>query len=176
MSDGSNPNRILDDLISLRLVVGYLGEHKQTGWWECDFLSPTGLRLLEITFPKTARAAALRSTTEAACASHDRALGRIGTYHLFRLPPVLEDRLEERLGDLDWALAMKAIATRDVAMASLREMAGTPLKAAEGPVQVGFESKIATAAALREMATHYASAFHEGIRCFPYFARETSGR
>ena len=168
--------RIVDDLILLRLVVGYLGEKKQSGWWDCDFLGPTGIRLLEMTFPRTARAAAFRATSEAAGASHDRSLGRIGTYHLFRLPAVLEDRLEERLESLDWAQAMAPIESREAAMAWLRRMADTPLKAPEGPVQVGVESKIATGESLREMAAHYDSAFREGIRSFPYFTRETNGR
>ena len=86
--------QIIDQLALLRLVVGYLGQHKQSGWWDCDFLDGTGLRFLETVFPRTFRAAALRSTTEAACFVHDKALGRVGNYHLFRLPPALEDRLE----------------------------------------------------------------------------------
>src|SRR5438132_12956345 len=150
---------ILDDLVALRLAVGYLGERKQLGWWDCNFLDPTGLRLLEMTFPRTARQAALRSTTEAASASHDRALGRVGTYHLFRLPPALEDRLEEHLESFDWARAMKIIESKEAALATLRRMADHSLKAPEGPVQVGVETKIATVEAVREMAAHYDSAF-----------------
>ena len=68
----------IDQFISLRLAVGYLGQNKNTGWWECNFLDSTGLRFLETTFPRTAYAAAFRSTTEAACMVHDQALGRIG--------------------------------------------------------------------------------------------------
>ena len=177
-SDYAQPEHVgsTDVDVALRLVVGYLGEHNQEGWWDCDFLNPTGVRLLESTFPRTARAAALRSTTEAACATHDRALGRIGTYHLFRLPPALEDRLEEQLELLGWVEVMKVIESKDTALSALRRMAETSLKAPEGPIQVGVESRISTPSALREMAAHYDSAFRGGIRTFPYFTRETSGR
>ena len=92
-------SQIIEQFTQLRLVVGYLGGRKQSGWWNCDFLDATGLRFLETVFPRTARAAALRSTTEAACLVHDKALGRVGNYHLFRLPPSLED-LDKVIGTL----------------------------------------------------------------------------
>ena len=50
--------QIIDQLALLRLVVGYLGQHKLSGWWDCDFLDATGLRFLETVFPRTFRAAA----------------------------------------------------------------------------------------------------------------------
>lgn len=93
--ESAKTSLVLQQLILLRLTVGYLGQGKQAGWWDCNFLDATGIRFLETTFPRTARAAALRSTTEAACSVHDKALGRIGSYHLFRLPPALEDLLEQ---------------------------------------------------------------------------------
>jgi hypothetical protein len=114
--------------------------------------------------------AALRSTTEAACIIHDRALGRVGNYHLFRLPPELEDRLEQEAETEDWVDLGEHIETRQSAMAVLKRLAGAFLKAPAGPVQVGVERKILTATAVRELAAHYHSACQDGIRCFPYFA------
>ena len=168
--------RIIDQLALMRLAVGYLGEQKQSGWWDCSFLDATGFRFLETTFPRTARLAALRSTTDAACTVHDRALGRIGTYHLFRLPPALEDHLEHACAGLDWPEAGKQIASRDAAMDLLQGVADALVKAPEGPVQVGVERKILTGTSIRELAAHYHSAFASGIRCFPYFAPEADGR
>jgi hypothetical protein len=78
-SDAVKSTPIIDRIITLRLAVGYLGQRKQAGWWDCDFLDATGIRFLETTFPRTAWAAALRSTTEAACIVHDQALGRVST-------------------------------------------------------------------------------------------------
>src|SRR5919106_215217 len=108
--------QIVGQFALLRLVVGYLGQHKLSGWWNCDFLDATGLRFLETVFPRTARVAALRSTTEAACIVHDKALGRVGNYHLFRLPPALEDRLEHHIEKADWTEASKQIECRETAM------------------------------------------------------------
>ncbi|MCX5814139.1 MAG: BrxE family protein [Proteobacteria bacterium] len=90
--DSDKLTKIIDQTVLLRLTVGYLGQRKQSGRWDCDFLDATGIRFLEATFPRTAWAAALRSTTEAACTVHDQALGRVGNSHLFRLPPALEEQ------------------------------------------------------------------------------------
>ncbi|MGC9976519.1 MAG: BrxE family protein, partial [Syntrophales bacterium] len=95
--DPGKANQSLDQFALLRLVVGYLGQRKQSGWWDCDFMDATGIRFLEATFPRTACVAALRSTTEAACIVHDQALGRVGNFHLFLLPPTLEDQFEHAL-------------------------------------------------------------------------------
>lgn len=170
--DSPKASIIVQQLIQLRLIVGYLGQGKQFGWWDCNFLDATGLRFLETTFPRTARAAGLRSTTEAACTLHDKALGRVGNFHLFRLPPALEDRLEHDLGRIEWDEAFKHVATPDDAISTLRQLADAVINAPSGPVQVGVEHRILTTTAIRELAAHYQSAFQGGIRCFPYFAPE----
>ena len=79
------------------------------------FLGPIGFRFLETIFPRTTRAAVLRSTSEAACIVHDRSLGCMGNYHLFRLPPALEDRLQQAIEKLDWSEATKLIESPDTA-------------------------------------------------------------
>ena len=174
-SDSGKSAPIIDQIITLRLAVGYLGQRKQAGWWDCEFLDVTGIRFLEATFPRTAWAAALRSTTEAACIVHDQALGRVGNSHLFRLPPALEDQLEHALERIDWTAACKQIESRDVAMGLLKRIADAVIKAPTGPVQVGMTHRILTLTALHELAAHYHSAFQDGIRCFPYFAPEKNG-
>ncbi len=174
--DSPKSSIIIQQLIQLRLIVGYLGQGKQSGWWDCNFLDATGLRFLETTFPRTARAAGLRSTTEAACTVHDKALGRVGNYHLFRLPPALEDRLEHDFDKIDWDEAFKQIASRDDAMSTMKQLADAVIKAPAGPVQVGVEHRILTTTAIRELAAHYYSAFQDGIHCYPYFAPEHYAR
>ena len=168
--------QIVNQLALLRLLVGYLGQRKQPGWWDCDFLGPIGFRFLETIFPRTSRAAALRSTTEAACTVHDRALGRVGNYHLFRLPPALEDRLQQAIEELDWSESAKQIESPDTGMEALKRLADAVVKAPEGPVQVGIERRLLTSTSIHEIAAHYHSALHDGIRCFPYFAPEKNAR
>lgn len=174
-SDSGKSAPIIDQIITLRLAVGYLGQRKQTGWWDCDFLDATGIRFLEATFPRTAWAAALRSTTEAACIVHDQALGRVGNFHLFRLPPALEDQLEHALEKVDWIAARKQVESRDASMDELKHIADAVIKAPIGPVQVGTAQRILTPTSIQELAAHYYSAFKEGNRCFPYFAPEKNG-
>jgi hypothetical protein len=175
-ADFRNTGKTIRAFAQLRLVVGYLGERKQSGWWDCDLLDATGLRFLETVFPRTARAAALRSTAEAACIVHDKALGRVGNYHLFRLPPALEDRLEHCIDEVYWSESGKQVESRETAMEALIRLADAVVKAPSGPVQVGVERKILTTTAIRELAAHYHSAFQDGIRCFPYFAPEKHAR
>ena len=175
MIGGGEAAQIIAQLIQLRLLVGYLGRRKQFGWWDCDLLSPTGLRFLEDIFPRTAHAAALRSTTEAACIVHDHSLGRVGNYHLFRLPPALEDRLQQAIENVDWVTSAKQIALPDTAMEILQQLADAVVKAPEGPVQVGVERRLLTSTSIHELAAHYHSAFCDRIRCFPYFAPEKHG-
>jgi hypothetical protein len=174
--DTQGSTEIIQQLVQLRLLVGYLGEHKQSGWWDCDFLGPTGLRFLGTVFPRTFQAAALRSTTEAACLIHDKALGRVGNYHLFRFPPALEDRLEHCIEKLDWSDLGKKFESRDAAMIILKKMANAVVKAPAGPVQVGLARRILTSTAVNELAAHYHSGFEDEIRCFPYFAPEKHAR
>lgn len=171
-SDPGKVNQSIDQIALLRLAVGYLGQQKQSGWWDCNFLDVTGIRFLEATFPRTAWAAALRSTTEAACIVHDQALGRMGSFHLFRLPPALEDQLEHAIDCIDWTSSRKQIESSDIAMGLLQQIGDAVIKAPAGPVQVGVANKILTNASIRELAAHYYSAFQDGIRCFPYFAPE----
>ncbi len=174
--DPGKATQAIDQVALLRLAVGYLGQRKQSGWWDCEFLDDTGIRFLEATFPRTAWAAALRSTTEAACIVHDQALGRVGNSHLFRLPPALEDQLEHALERIDWAAACKQIESSAAAMELLKRIADVVIKAPTGPVQVGMTHRLLTPTSLRELAAHYHSAFQDGIRCFPYFAPEKNDR
>lgn len=47
----------------IRLIVSFLGEKKQFNWWDSDFFTETGIRFLEINFPRTPYLAALRSVS-----------------------------------------------------------------------------------------------------------------
>lgn len=165
-------SNIVERLLLMRTIVGYLGQVKQAAWWDCNFLDATGIRFLETTFPRTAKSAALRSTSDAACIVHDKALGRIGSYHLFRLPPALEDRVEHAYEKMNWDEAFSEIQSRDTALTALQKLADALIKAPEGPVQVGSERKILSLTSVQELAAHYHSAFRDEIKCYPYFAPE----
>lgn len=167
---------IIEKIITVRSLVGFLGEKNQFGWWDTSFLDKTGQRFLEVTFPRTALSAALRSTAEAACAVHDRAVGRVGNYHLFRLPPAMEDHVDYAYSKIDSTESGKLFTSRESALDMLRSIANANMAAPAGPVQIGVARRILTDTAIRELAAHYYSAFEQGIRCFPYFAPDKDGR
>ncbi|MBM9538588.1 BrxE family protein [Desulfobulbus alkaliphilus] len=168
----TSTSNIPEQFARMRLIVAYLGQANQAGWWDCNFLDTTGLRFLGTTFPRTARLAGLRSSTEAACSVHDKVMGRVGTYHLFRLPPAMEDHLEHVCEQMDWDEAITLINSPEWAMEKLKTIADCFVKAPEGPVQVGIARKIFTPTSAKEIASHYVSAFEDGIRCYPYFVAE----
>ncbi len=152
-------------LIELRQLVGFLGSRKACGWWDCDFADSTGLRMLATVLPRSHKRAALEATCEAAQRVHDEALGRMGCYHLFRLPPEIEDRLE----GMDHGT--EAL-DKDGAMAALGDLADSVIDAPEGPVQIGVQKRILSQTSVQELAAHYHSAFKRGIRCYPYFSAD----
>jgi hypothetical protein len=171
----SSPTPIIQ-LIKLRLLVGFLGEKRQANWWDCSFLDATGRRFLETTFPRTAFCAALRSTAEAARLLHDSRIGRVGVFHLFRLPVDHEDALEAHIADWPSEDAPGWISSRDAALEELRRMGESHVSAPQGPVQVGIEKKILAPGSISDLAAHYHSAFAGNFQCFPYFAGESDGR
>lgn len=156
---------ILQSMSRLRIIVGYLGSKMLGNWWDCSLLDATGLNFLLNTFPRSAHFAAIATTVESAQRFHDEALGKIGTYHLFRLPTRFEERVWER-NTTDWIPDSKT-----AAMDALAEFADTTIVAPHGPVQVGTENKILTDTSIKELAAHYHSAFSQGIKCFPYFSK-----
>lgn len=150
----------------LRQLVGFLGSRPRFAWWDCNFMSDTGLRFLANPFPRSAAAAALNATVEAARRLHDQELGKKNCYHLFRLPGGIEDLIcNAQAGDI-------AVWTKETALDALMEIADARIEAPQGPVQIGIEKQILTATSAQELAAHYHSAYAQGIRCFPYFTAD----
>jgi hypothetical protein len=170
------PRSIPLEFVKLRLLVGFLGERRQSNWWDCTFLDATGRRFLETTFPRTALLAGLRSTTEAAQLLHDSRIGRVGVFHLFRLPIEKEDVLEAHIQEFPNDDALGWISSGHTALDELRRLDQSHVAAPHGPVQISSENKIFTADSISEMAAHYYSSFAGGFQCFPYFTRESDGR
>jgi len=163
-------------ILKLRLLVAFLGEKRQANWWDSGFLAPTGQRFLQEPFPRTALEAALRSTSQAARSLHDSRIGRIGVFHLFRLPVDKEDILEASVPQLRTLDPTKLIASKEAALAELAVMAKAKSTPATGPVRVGAASAVFTPSALADMAAHYHAAFAGGSHCFPYFSGDPDGR
>jgi len=167
MPSTTRASTFLHEIAHLRWIVGSLGSKNQYGWWDCSFLDETGIRFLTSTFPRTAKSAAFRATCEAAQKTHDQAMGKKGSYHLFRLPISVEEALRNLTPESE------EILSKDTAMEALKKLAAAGISAPSGPVQIGVEKKILTEDSVSELAAHYHSAFNQGIRCYPYFSPDT---
>ena len=168
MSDSTVAKYVL-----LRYLVGFLGEKDQFGWWDTSFLGPTGLTYCEINFPRSALAAAGASATEAARRLHDSRIGKGGIFHLFRLPPALEESVHRKMMQTDPDPVREMIGCKQTAQDALEEIAVEKLDAPEGPVQVGTVKTILYARSVEELAKHYFDAFLKGKVTFPYFMDRT---
>ena len=166
MATKTRTSPIVLKLSRIRWLVALLGSKKNFNWWDCSFLDETGLKFLAMTFPRSADSAALEATLQAGQRVHDAAIGRIGSYHLFRLPTSIQQRLA------DASIQHAGLRPKEEALEELARLGDPSIRAPEGPVQVGVEKKIVTNDSLKELAAHYHSAFQQGIRCYPYFASQ----
>ena len=93
--------QMISPICDLRIVVGYLGEKAQSGWWDTAFLNTTGFRFLGLIYPRTAVSACVTAASEAACRAHDERIGKGRVAHLFRLASEAEMGLRAELGEVD---------------------------------------------------------------------------
>jgi len=159
----------VEDLITLRAIVGFLGEKPQFGWWGTDFLGETGQKFLSIIFPRTAFSAGVNSVTEAARRLHDSRIGKGRVYHLFRMPEMIEQLVHKRLADFEPSILMPSLKTKESALEKLQSMSDSSQGAGEGPVQLGTAKNILQLTSLKSIAKQYADAFENDKQTLPYF-------
>ena len=158
----------LSTLLRLRLIVGFLGERAQFGWWPTAFFEPASRLFLEPVFSKTTRLAQYHGVVEAARRLHDEHLS-VGTFHLFRLPEEVEQDLHTMLlalgGD---GSASQAPQNRQAGLDSLKDLAGMASRTGIGPMVVGNINQLASVDTLTSIAAIYFSAFSKNAKSYPY--------
>jgi len=158
------------ELISTRLLVAFLGEKEQLGWWNTGFLGSTGQRYLGFNFPRSSLSAGMNAATHAACQLHDERIGRGRVFHLFRLPSSMEEEIHASLlDDKVQESLLELIPDRDAALRSLATIAKERDKAHEGPVTIGGKDDIQKKNSVSKLAAYYLHAFNNGTKVFPYF-------
>lgn len=157
-------------LIILRTLVGYLGEKNQYNWWDTNFLSPVGLKFLQINFPRTHFAAGINSVTEAAKRLHDKRIGKGGVFHLFRLPAFLEENVHRNLMHHDSNELLTHIKSKEIAIDRLKNYMKNGEDTSEGPVLIGTENMILAEESISKLALYYYKAFTSNYLNFPYFS------
>ncbi len=156
--------------VRLRLIVGYLGERAQFGWWSTSFFTPASKLFSEPVFPKTVRLARYHGIVEAARRLHDEHIGIGNVFHLFRLPEETEQDLHnlllESLGDDN---LLSSLQSKDTALAVLATMSGGNRPKAEGPISIGGADDLGAERSQEAIAGSYLAAFEAGTRTYPYF-------
>ncbi|MCS4047859.1 hypothetical protein GGQ04_003015 [Salinibacter ruber] len=157
------------ELIRLRTLVGFLGEEDQFSWWDTSFLSETGQRFLERTFPRSAFASGLHSVTVAALQLHDASVGKGDVAHLFRLAPTQEREVSELLRDTEPDQILDGVQDSETALESLNEMSRV-VSSTAGAVRVGRRDDLLTSDGIGQVAGYYHEAFTSDQQVFPYFS------
>lgn len=160
---------IVEKCLHLRLLVGYLGETAQFGWWQTTFLQSTSPQFLNPVFARTSKLAQYHGLREAARRLHDERIGLGRVFHLFRLPEEIERDLHKRMEEqIGVESLFGALANKEAALSALAILADGERVAAEGPINVGKTKDLPTNKALKEMARCYSAAFKQGVRSYPY--------
>jgi hypothetical protein len=156
-------------ILKLRLLVGFLGERTQFGWWPTAFYDVSGRPFLEPIFSKTSQLAQYHGVVEGARRVHDERLN-VGTYHLFRLPEELEQDLHLLIRSDTQELSPTVLfGGEKKALDTIIDYAGSTRNEGIGPVAIGTVDRITDH--LRDIASVYARAFSTGVKSFPYLVR-----
>jgi len=156
------------ELLRLRLLVAALGERLSKPWWRTQFLTPTGQRYMERVFPRRSLPAGMESATIAARRDHDANVGT-RSYHLFRLPPHLEDQLAETVAEHGLDSVELGDGLNEVLENVIQLGSGASLPSGSGPKSLGSVKEVLKPAPLASLAALYAKAAQEGTRIYPYF-------
>jgi hypothetical protein len=167
-------------VLNLRAVVSALGEIVHPVWWGTAFMSETGFRFLERLYPRSFFNAALHAVGYAACDIHDRSVGRIGAYHLFRLTEGLEEEIRETSGAASQSFIDSFrfdLGNADRMMERLRILCDgrTSESVLPGARRIGYERDLRKRDVFAEAAVVYFHAFETGKAAFPYFTVEQNG-
>jgi hypothetical protein len=158
----------LSTLLQMRLLVGFLGERAQFGWWPTSFNEASSRLFLEPVFSKTSRLAQYHGVLEAARRLHDEHLS-VGSYHLFRMPEEIEQDLHALvLSPVGEEIFTKIPLKKEEALEAVRHLCPTDARVSEGPTAVGSIKDIDSPDALQAIAGAYLSAFSRNAQTYPY--------
>lgn len=161
-------NRV-EQLALLRSLVAFLGEKDQAGWWDCSFLGATGRKFLAITHPRSHTAAGVIAACKAAQRAHDDRIGKGRVYHLFRLPHVMEQKLQRAVLTQDNAELVAIFETKVKALSKLELLAKEHPHTPDGPFKLGDAKAIMSPSTIGKLAAIYHSAFKSAKQSMPYF-------
>jgi hypothetical protein len=162
----------LPSIIEARFLVASLGEIASPLWWRSEATSVVGKRMLERLYPRTFLAASLETASRAACIEHDLRIGRLGAYHLFRLPSAYEAAIHDQLQLPTTKNLLHTTAALDGVeqiLGALSNLAGNEnFSMARGPVKCGTIDDLRSIRPIQRMCSAYVSAFRGSGTTYPY--------
>jgi hypothetical protein len=162
--------QLFEAIAKYRLVIGFLGEREQYGWWQSSFFTQGSDAFLSPLFSRTKILAKCNGVTRAAALVHDERIGIGHVYHLFRLPEDVEQGLHQALHDPILGEALqKVTASPEVALEYLHIQRGTKAPADVGPTRVGNIDALRDQNTWYVVAGLYYQAFTTEEMIFPYF-------
>jgi len=162
--------KYLNYIADLRLLVGFLGEKNQYGWWVSSFLSSESVAFLSPVFSRSCLLSRVHGVTTAACDVHDQRIGVGDVFHLFRLPEDIEVRLQKLYSsdklniDVD-----EVLRSQEIALAQLGQMSQNIESSEVGPILLADKSSVRDSHIWSINAAHYLSGFKHGSEIYPYF-------
>lgn len=163
---------LIDSFITLRVLVSFLGEKNQFGWWDTSLLDKTGQRFLEVNFPRSGFSAGLTSATEAAKQLHDSRIGKGHVFHLFRMLTTFEEKLFYESKEMTFLQFDHILSNKEDALTALRDLVQKHVAATDGPIHIGGMKNPLSESAIDTLAQHYSAAFDAGKKVFPYFTAD----
>lgn len=164
----------IESVLRARFLVASLGEAESPPWWRSQATTPAGRRFLERLYPRTCLAASLETAGRAAALEHDGRIGRVGAYHLFRLPLAEEAAVHDLIKRPATAKLIAELArleTREDRLAALSELTGDATDAGgQGPIHRGAVQGLRRSRAIERIAGAYYHGFQAGRPVFPYLA------
>lgn len=159
-----------------RYIIGSLGEVVSPPWWRSEATTEAGGKLLLRLFPRTLSLARLELVSRGASRRHDERIGRIGIYHLFRLPHDAESVIISWIhGQSPLTLLPDFNRGADDGqfpnlMGHLRSLSSAEVAPeVQGPVSCGKVSSITEPETLERVCGLYLMAFQNDQPVYPYF-------
>lgn len=161
----------LENLAIKRLVIGYLGEREQFGWWQSSFFTQGSNSFLAPLFARTQLLAQFNGVSRSAALVHDERIGVGNVYHLFRLPEDVEQGFQQILHSQELEKRIrKIIASKESATEYLREQSKGTMGKDLGPTRLGSIKQLRSPKTWQSFSMMYLNAFETKSEIFPYFS------
>ncbi len=159
-------------MVQARFLVAGLGEMAAPPWWRSQATGPVGQGMRAHVFPRTVLTASFETASRAARIEHDARIGRLGGYHLFRLPVVNEAAVRDLLRSgvaREVLQRLEGVTSFEERMQALDELASdTAMPPARGPVQIGSIGDLWRGRTVGRICGMYHAAFQSGSPVYPY--------